>query len=627
MSDHVSNELAYNDVQSDYLEYFFIRSKADNGFVMTVDTQYGFMVPKPMMAHNRGLQLFKVQPISETADYVQIINQQTQQALTINYNGLLVAQASELNNPLQQWAISADNQFLTPVQQGQAITYTVENYNMNPVISPADSTQQFELFYPSDFVYIRNCWTGRFLTADLGTGVGWSLMDPIHDDLQQWGVTEDGVVVNRGNGQVLQRVAGQGTLQTGPQKAIGTDGGLQGFNLNSLDGAIHSKASDKDVLTQGPGGEAIMVASNPADHTQLAEPISPFQFFSLECGCYYNNQQPWLVRSGNSAQVAFQTSAAINQIFTVSRFGEIISPVDGFVLQSQGAGQIPTFVDPAPEAIGYDSTTFVYNQVPSSFQNYGSITLRSGSLGLISYGGKTCQPWMYGLGSPVTGNQVWQMVGASGTIFAQYQSLAEAFFSDPAPLPGQAALEVAEDKTVTALVGALDKTTQVIITLITGILDIACGVTVGKVADDVAGKVAGLILGSKEVAARVAVLMQGTVTAASVIAVADGITKAGLWMKLFKMLLPNSFWGWTLTICKLSLTIAAWALGAGPAITGAKIALLVADIIRILAENVEAVEKEEALLTTHVVKTVAAAPVVTQTVQLAPAKIEELEPA
>jgi hypothetical protein len=288
-------------------------------------------------------------------------------------------------------------------------------------------------------------------------------------------------------------------------------------------------------------------------------------------------------------------------MFTISRYGEIISVIDGFVLQSLGSGQTPQFVDPDGVEIGFDSTTFVYSEANAVYPpGYGTIMLRSGGLGLIDYCTTPDVPWMWTLSLPASGNQVWSMQGIPNSVFSQYQEFARQFFSDPAPLPGEVATIAAIDSATIELASQLDKTTKVIITLLTGVLDIAAGISVGSLADQAVTKVAVTVLGNADVAAKIAVIMQGTVTAASIIAVADGITKAGLWLQLFKMMLPNSFWGWTLTIVKLGFTIVSWAIGVGLAVTGAKIALLVASILLIIKEGAAEAEAEAEALLTHV---------------------------
>ena len=92
--------------------------------------------------------------------------------------------------------------------------------------------------------------------------------------------------------------------------------------------------------------------------------------------------------------------------------------------------------------------------------------------------------------------------------------------------------------------------------------------------------------------------MQGTVTATSIIAVADGITKAGLWGRILDALLPSSFWGWVFTIAKLAFNIAL-AVVSAPAwwvVKGGKLLILVADVLMILGGGAAA---EAALILAH----------------------------
>ena len=96
---------------------------------------------------------------------------------------------------------------------------------------------------------------------------------------------------------------------------------------------------------------------NANDQNQLAEFISPFQFFLLQNQATAN----WLTRDSSGPNIHFQAQQDGNndQLFTVPRYGEVISPMDGFVLQNAGANPA-TFVDTAPQAIGFATTTFRY---------------------------------------------------------------------------------------------------------------------------------------------------------------------------------------------------------------------------------------------------------------------------
>jgi len=108
-----------------------------------------------------------------------------------------------------------------------------------------------------------------------------------------------------------------------------------------------------------------------------------------------------------------------------------------------------------------------------------------------------------------------------------------------------------------------------------------------------------ILLGEANIANKIAVIMGGTCSVASIIGVADAITKAHLWYKLFDLLLPSSFWGWTLTILKLAVTVASYVIGVGVAITGAKIALVVAQILYIIKSDAAESMREAALVAAH----------------------------
>jgi hypothetical protein len=594
---------------SDYCEYFFLRSRL-GGFVIGTDSNDGGLVPQIMLAHNRGSQLFRFQAIPGNNERVQIIHQATGNALSaLPTTGILALAPPDSQDLGQQWTLSARNQ----LQQGNASVGIVIGdlgFCKMELSDPNFPGQQFELLYPSDFVYIRNSWTGRVLTTDDRHGASWQQMNPAATDYQQWGITSDGFVVSRATAEVLQLASSFPFPPPPPQAGVPLTTGPQVSLLNPVnkqDQKFDVMNPDGTIKTPGGfvigmnGSEAVTAVYSTSDYTQLAEPLSPFQFFGLQNGA---DDQACLVREGEGSTLASWSGGGDNnQLFTVSRYGEIISPVDGFVLQSQGSGAVPTFVDPAPEPIGFDTTTFQYGD-SSAAPGYGQISLRNNlDLGLLVNGGGTAAvPLMDSLQSPVSGAQAWQMLGPDNGLFATFQDVAREFFANPAPLPGQPSMLAfaAEDPQAAQLVENVPKSARVIITLVLGILDIAAGVTVGRVANSVVEQVAKVALGSSEVAAKVAVIMQGTVTAASIIAVADGITKAGLWWQILKLLIPNSFWGWALTIAKLGLTIAAWVVGAGPAVTGAKIALLCADIIAILNSDVAAARAEAAALTAYV---------------------------
>jgi hypothetical protein len=593
-----------DDVASDYFDYFFLRSKGD-GSVVTGSTP-GTLFSAPMRAHDRANQIVKAVAISTESEHVMLVFKGSPLALDLTSSGQLIWNTQNSTSQSQHWAVTADNQLVNASTPNMALRLNVQNSTYS--MAAADSTdayQLFEMLYPSDFTYIRNCWTGKFLTNIAGAGA-WQALNPALDDGQQWGITSDGFLVNRLTSSVLQLSASSPSsglvLNLGNQVALGSGDAFQRFDINAIDGAFHSKLDSSYVIAKS-GDNAVIQPYSASDDTQLMELISPFQFFGLMNGSSNGQgQRSWLYRSGNSVQLS--EAVPVNDptaSFTVSRYGELISPLDGFVLQSTGAQNAPQFVDGEPDPIGFASTSFIYTNQPGPPAGYGTIALRSGGLYLIlvaEHRSVSAKMWdLYNW--RFSGNQVWQLTGQPNSVFSAYQGLAQSFFSDPAPLPGQVVALEAVDPETALLVGNLDKTTNVIITLVSGLLDIVAGISVGSVADNIAGRVALYVLGNSDLAARIAVFMQGSITAASIIAVADGITRAGLWMKLFRLLLPDTFWGWTLTIAKLSLTIAGWALGVGVAITGAKIAVLVGSLLNIVASDREAAAAEAALLTAH----------------------------
>lgn len=599
------NELLGDTPSADYCEYFFLRNRGAEGYVITYDPSHGeFLFGANMEAHNRGNQLFKFQAIPNDQQCAMIIHQATQLAVCFEPNGLLILKSPAEGGEYARWAISATDQIQPNASSINALGLSIHSYGF-PTLSlgpdTTDPTQQFERLYPSDFVFVRNSWTGRVLTADDNHGVAWQQLGVAGTDYQQWGITSDGLLVNRATAEVLQLsdvnpVAGL-QLNTGPQLPADNNAQQQFDVISNGDGSFRSTGGY--ALAIGANDSVVTAIYSATDYTQLLEPISPFQFFSLVNGVNGGNEE-WLARNGSSAVIA-GPGAGVDHLFTVSRYGEIISPIDGFVLQSQGIGQPPAFVDPAPDPIGFDSTTF--QCISGLDTDWDQIALRSNThLSLLSAGLHSgSQPWIYWAQPPVSGCQAWQMIGPAGGLFAAYQEVARMFFLNPAPLPGQPApFFIEANPELEALVGDNQKTALVIFTIVAGILDVAAGISVGSVGTSAVEKLAQLVLGSQELAAKIAVVMQGTITAASVIAIADGITKAGLWWKIFRLLLPNSFWGWALTIAKLGLTIAAWAVGVGPAITGAKIALVVASVINILNSDEALVAEEAQRLEIHV---------------------------
>ncbi|MBF0186233.1 MAG: hypothetical protein HQM06_17835 [Magnetococcales bacterium] len=611
---HHSKDEVLGDVpSSDYLEYFFLRERHSGTVVTQADpVNPADAAAGTMLAHQRGPQLFKVGTIDGVSNWVSLINQNSSMVLDIvlltTPVGPDLVPCLILNNQnpaslSQQWSVSATNQLLNAAYPNMTLQLggpLIPGYIMGSPTQQAN--EQFEMLYPADFVYIRHCATGWYLSAPSNPGqqVMWGTIDTGNPDFKQWGVTSDGNLVNRGaSGNVLSLASdpptvGSSLFLSNPADPTSQGGLVQQFNVTDPRGGISSVLDSNLVIDMGPSGLAFINTYSSTNVGQLVELISPFQFFSLECGCWINGQQPWFIRQGNAGATAFSVSDQPNELFTVSRYGQIFSMQDSNILQFSGIGNDPAFVVGGTLPLGGPNTTFLYSEAASSQAGYGKISLASNqALGLITYGGTPPSPQFYWTGSPTSGNQVWQLVGQANGFFQEYQALARQYFCNPSPAPvSQLHPEVV------AAVAQLDKTTKVIITLIAGVLDIATGISVGSVTDAVAAQVAQICLGEATVAAKIAVLMQGTVTAASVIAVADGITKAGLWWQILQLLLPNSFWSWAITIAKLGLMIAAWVLGTpwAAAVTGAKIALLVADIINIIAGDLEKVAKESAIL-------------------------------
>lgn len=594
---------------NDYLQYFFLRMKRSGGLVATTsDPDGGFISASTMLSHGRGSQLFKFQAISVDSKYVHIINQGSQLALGIipganpSDNSIYLFTPNP-NDKNQMWSVDAANHILLHDNAVISLVGNGDVFQLSPNLD-SDSVE-FEFLYPADFVYVRNCFTGRLLTSDVAGVVSWQMMSASLDDFQQWGITSDGFLVSRATAQVLQLSAATPSeglaLSTGTQVALGAGDAYQRFDVDQPDGTFHSIAGTDYVIASTDSGQAVITAYSATQFRQLVEFISPFQFFSLEGGLWFYGPQPWFGRAANIAAIGFSQTGNPDQWFTVSRYGELISRVDGYVLQSQGSREVPQFVDPAPDAIGFDSTTFVYNQLPSPYYNYGSITLRSGALGLIAVGGNPPAPWMHPLPAPDGSTAWWQLVGPPNSLFASYQELAIQFFSDPAPLPGEGEPHHEFGPELTELLARLSKTQKVVMAIIIGFLDLACGISIGTVGEVAAEQVVGLVLGDPEVAKKVGDVMdqKGTIGPMTIIAVPRAISTK-LWLAILNKLLPRSFWGRTIMIMKLTVTIASWFIGLGAALTGFKLAQLGVKIAGILVESPEVAAAEVALLAEHV---------------------------
>jgi hypothetical protein len=563
------------------------------------------VVPRDMLAHARGPQLFKWAAVGTDAQYALIVNQDSQLALELDGGGRLILATPNPLSVRQQWAVTVHDQLRCAGAPDQVLSVAAGSYVMAPS-DESDPNQKFEFLPPSDFTYIRNSWTGRYLTAEANNAASWQTMSPSRDDYQQWGITSDGFLVNRATARVLQLSAATPSpgliLNLGDQAPLGAGDAFQRFDVSAVDGAFHSQA-DPDYVIGKEDDRPILQRFSESDYTQLIELLSPFQFFSLQNGASYGpwNQHGWLERIGNGTGIGLDQTGRIDQSFTVSRYGELISPIDGFVLQSAGQAATPQFVDPEPEPIGFDTTTFVYGAIEGAIPGLGTITLRTGGLGLILASEHHEQvPMMWPVAASPGGNQQWQLVGPPDTVFSQYQDLARIFFARPAPLPGeQAALRVIDEETAT-LVPQLNKTTKVIGALILGALDIFAGITPIGMNDAAMTALAQRVLGNAEVAARIAAWMQEGITIASVISVVDGVTRAGIWWQILDFFIPNSFWGWTITIAKIGVSIVQWVSGVGTAIKGAKMVILVAQIVNIIRSDEVQVAEEVALLSTHV---------------------------
>jgi hypothetical protein len=608
MQTEIVNSNRPQNASTDDFESFFLRSKAENGLVLTQDPVTNLALQAPMAALSPGPQLLRVVPISVPLEipYVQLVNQSSGMALAVNEQGVLFFTTSNQLDSRQQWKFGAVGELVGCGTEENIVTLFENGYRFEES-NPADPRQLFEVFYPSDFVYIRNSWTGKVLTADESSGVSWQPMNPANSACQQWGVTYDGFIVNQASAEVLEplsKVPASGmTLTTGKQVALGSGDAYQRFDVNQPDGTFHNCADSNLVIGRDISDHAVMAPYSESDFTQLVEFISPFQFFALTSASDIDENPVWLERKGTSLVTKPSPGWTPSELFTVSRYGEIISPLDGFVLASGGVYMAPLFVDPAPEAIGYDTTTFVYSTVSPEVLGLGAIALRKSPRGypqsglVITEGNGS--PAIFPLHSPPVETQLWSIVGAPNSLVSSNQTLVRSFFSDPAPLPGEPSLQASANAEIQALVGELPKTTRVIIALISGCLELA-GFDVGERAWKKIGEIAEIVLGSSEVAARVAVVMQGAVTIASIIAVADGISKAGLWWKILKLVLPNSFWGWALCAAKLAVFIASLLTPPGYALRGAKLAVLVMDILLILGEDEQAVAREVALLNAYV---------------------------
>jgi hypothetical protein len=588
------------EASSDYLTYFFLRNRGARGLVLESIPGSSEVNAQRMLTHARGPQLFKCVAISPTSNFVLIVNQVTQFALKASARSpFLTCVPQNAADTAQHWAFTAKSQ-LTNAAMGQSVLSSANG--VLSFVAPADdAAQQFEMFFPSDFVYVRNSASGRFLTAMTGNSqrsVLWQPMSLANDDGQQWGLTSDGHLVSRLTAQVLQTgTSGGGIAAPSLGDQTAQPSAYQLFDFFAVDGTIHSQQDHTKVIgvqaNLGPGGGAVTLLPFDAnDQNQLAEFISPLQFFLLQNKATTN----WLTRDGSGPNVHFQTQQDGNndQLFTVSRYGELISPMDGFVLQSAGANPA-TFVDTAPQAIGFATTTFRYAAD-------GTIASRATGLQLYAKPINGTTTYQAAFGAAPVPNYQWSLQGQQSSLLAKYESIAVTFFANPAPLPGQQASGTGPlSPAARDLIALSPKTVLVIKTLVIGCLGLV-GISVGSGVNLAVDKIVSLLATEDLLLVKIAVIMQGTITAASVIAVADGITKAGLWMKILALVMPNSFWGWAVTIAKLSITIASFIppfTEFGAALKGAQVAILVADIAHIVASDPAEARAEAARLVTQ----------------------------
>ena len=155
------------EASSDYLTYFFLRNRGASGLVLESMPGSSNVNPQRMLTHARGPQLFKCVAISPTSNFVLIVNQVTQFALKASAGApFLTCVAQNPADPSQQWAFTAKSQ-LTNAAMGQNVL-SIANGVLRFVAPTDDAGQQFEMFFPSDFVYVRNSASGRFLTAMAG---------------------------------------------------------------------------------------------------------------------------------------------------------------------------------------------------------------------------------------------------------------------------------------------------------------------------------------------------------------------------------------------------------------------------------------------------------------------------
>lgn len=403
---------------------FFVRSKAAQGLVVT-STLTNTVGGKALLDQNQATQLFTSAP-SADPKYVSLICEQPKLALTANLDGSVTLTPLDPAKLTQQWAWQADGSLLTAAF-GTSGCLTLQqvgggySYKLLP-LAAGNVNQQFEALKKTSFYYLRNAFTGLFLTGSQQSKAEWKPLGTAYTDYQQWGMTAEGFLVCRATAQVLQLsnpTPSSGlALNLGTSVDAGPGAAYQYFIWDDLVDRIYSGADKTLVITGGGSLMTVVVQTIDYDNdNQVMELLSPYQIFSLQCGGMVNNYYPWLDRTNNNATSSPTSTGAPSQQFLNSGYGEMISVQDGLVLQNMGEGQQAQFVDRNGRPFGDKAISFVYNTAWSTLPNYGAVLANDKSgFGLINMGGGAWgTPVMWPLTNPTGGNQVWRVQSMPGT--------------------------------------------------------------------------------------------------------------------------------------------------------------------------------------------------------------------
>jgi hypothetical protein len=543
----------------DYLDAVYLCMPNAGGKVLTNESGFS-LTARDISPDLRSKQLFKIilatdGPHPGRNQHIRILHLQDGMAV-VQMGGRIELHAVEQSSN-QVWYL---NSSCNIVYDGTTKTIAKTSDNRMVLSDTQGSVSQiFEVISATDCNYIRHCATGLVLTANTTDRVSWEKMDPARSSPQLWLVSPSGFLINSATARVLQLsspVPHFGlTLNTGARMPD-PNNAHQKFDCHHLDGAFHSRAGvseQKDyVITKDATGQAVIVDYNVQDRSQVIEFLSPLQFFMLQSDVKAGGY-PWMVRGGNKAASSYSPTGDVSQQFTFSRYGDLVSPVDGWILQDKGLQNVPEFVDRSLLPIDNKSTAFTYDDVPKASPIAAAIILRhtlgSSNYGLImGKGPRQAEPWMYTTNPPVGGNQAWRLNGLDQSFLSRYLVLSRAFFANIIPFPAEPSQTPGVD---------LDKKYLVIAAIIDWLLYFVCGVSMQTRPDSVTTAIGDLVLNDPQTRDMVSVIVdQRTVSNDTCMAVALRIGEKGQWGLILWQFLPASYYAHVALPARLAKQIA-----------------------------------------------------------------------